>query len=394
MDNFIFYHKGESYLTFGLRYLYGSKVKVEHLDNIQESTLDKFFVVGFSRDIKNYLYSYDFLDDASAVIKRGGKVLIDYTLEADTAIRPCIVYLLENIKEAKLPLDSFRLVYNNSYHLEPYKANIRGYELTTMFFPYLMIEAHRQQSTYFEPTGEYYDSSKAEKDFLMLNRRVGTNKFPPIHEMVQRGWNERAMMTFVDMRPNLKGIIGHKPDWLQTLKTLGLTNPITKPLQLDNDIQYGTELAWSDQHLYRVNPEWYQQARINIVVETWYESTIPEWDSFDNMVHMTEKVFKSIGFNCPFVIISGKGYLDRLNKLGFQTDFLAKNTPIHYDATEDVNRFQLALDLAERYAKSYHQEDMKSICLQNQKHFLNLDNHRKIVGQYFLRHLLDKKYLV
>ena len=395
MVNLNFFYKNyPGNLITGLTYLYGSKISSRPIEEFNRECTNSFYSIHFSRDIKDYLYSYDFINDAREIINTGGTILIDYTLEADTVIRPCIVYLLENIKEAQLPIDSFKFVYNNSESIEPTFISIREYKLQTLYFPFLYVEAHRQQNEYFKPTGEVYDSNKAVKDFLMLNRRVGTNKFIAIHELVKRGWRDRSLMTFVDMRPNLKIDIKTNQDWLDTLEKLGLTYPITAPLQLEGDVEYGTGLAWSDEFLYTVNPKWYEQAKINIIVETWSNSTIPgSLDSWSNIVHHTEKVFKPIGFNSPFVVYSGKNYLDRLHKLGFRTDFLSDEDN-DYDNEDDDKRLAKVLDLADKYSRNYDSERMKEVCLHNQNQFLNINNLKDIVKKYFLDAIIKEAHLI
>ena len=396
MDNVEFYYKSKPgcYIMDDLEYLWPGKFKTRHISELEENNATKFLVVPFSRDIKNYLFSYEFLDDARAIINKGGKILIDYLMEADTAIRPCIVYLLENIHEAHLPVSEFIWVSNNSYHMEPFEVSIRQFKMNTMYFPHFYIQAHKKQQEYYQANNNLYDDKVATHDFLMLNRRVGRYKFPPIHELVTRGWRDRSLMTFVDMRPDLKGCITGYPDWMETLNKLGLTHPITTPLQLEDDIQYGTELAWSDEHLYRVNPKWYELSKISIVVETWAHDNIEGWSPFDNMVHHTEKIFKAIGFNTPFVVISGRGYLDRLKRLGFNVDFLNEGwDPSHYDYADYDVRYKLALDKADWYSRNYSKDIMKEISLQNQQHFLNLDNQRKVVKSYFLDYLINKQSL-
>lgn len=389
-----FYKNYPGNLISGLTYLYGTKISSKPIEEFNSECTNSFYSIHFSRDITDYLYSYDFINDARKVINAGGTILIDYTLEADTAIRPCIVYLLENIKEAELPIESFKFVYNNSESLEPTNIKIRQHTLQTLYFPFLYVEAHRQQTSYFNPTGLVYDANKAVKDFLMLNRRVGTNKFFAIHELVKRGWRDRSFMTFVDMRPNLKIDIKTNPEWLSTLKKLGLTYPITEPLQLEGDVQYGKDLAWSDEYLYTVNPNWYEQAKVNIIVETWSNSTIPgSLDSWSNMVHHTEKVFKPIGFNCPFVVYSGKNYLDRLHRLGFRTDFLSDEDS-EYDSVDDDTRLTRVLDLADKYSRNYGNERMKEVCLHNQNQFLNINNLKAIVKKYFLDTVLKEVHLI
>lgn len=397
MDNIEFYYKTKPgcYIMDDLEYLWPGKFKTKHISELNDNNADKFLVVPFSRDIKNYLFSYEFLDDARAIINKGGKVLIDYLMEADTAIRPCIVYLLENIYEAHLPPSEFIWVSNNSYHMEPFEVSIREFKMTTVYFPHFYIQAHKKQQEYYQADNKLYDDQKATHDFLMLNRRVGRYKFPPIHELVSRGWRDRSLMTFIDMRPDLKGCIRSNPAWMQTLSKLGLTYPINTPLQLEGDVEYGTGLAWSDEHLYTVNPLWYEKAKVNIVVETWAHDYIEGWDHFDNMVHHTEKIFKSIGFNSPFVVISGKGYLDRLKRLGFEVDFLQEGwNSSDYDYADYSVRYKLALDKAQHYAQNYNSEVMKEVTLFNQKHFLNLNNQRKVVKAVFLNPLIKDFSLI
>lgn len=395
MDKLTFFYKERySYILNSLNYLYGDEIEIKKL-NWEEKPNGKFFyVVEFERPITDHIYTYDFINECRGIIENGGEIILDYALEADTAIRPCHVYLLENIKEAGLPLDKFLWASNNSFIMDPHTVDIRGYKLKTLYFPHLLVEAHREQSSYYKPTGKEYNDSSSVVDFLMLNRRVGINKFYSIHELVKRGWHKRSHMSFISMRSNLAGMIDEHKEWSASLAELGLTNPITQPLQLPDDVGSPDKLVDTNEFLYTVNPNWYEQAKVNLVVETWHDYTIPGWDAFDNMVHHTEKIFKSIGFNCPFVVFSGPEYLDRLHKLGFRTDFLSDNDS-EYDLEPDQSkRISKALDLANKYAHNYDSERMKEVCLHNQNLFLDLNFHKSIVQKYFLNHIAPLKSLI
>jgi len=59
------------------------------------------------------------------------------------------------------------------------------------------------------------------------------------------------------------------------------------------------------------NPDWYDQTWMSIVVET---DIFPTQSGF-----LTEKTFKPIAFQHPFVIVGAPGMLDTVRKLGFET---------------------------------------------------------------------------
>lgn len=388
MDKTIFYYKGNStHLVWDLEYLYGDKINHSPLSNFDPDYTNIFFVTGYSRNINDYLYSDEFIGDAAKIIHNKGTVLIDYCMESDTAIRPCMVYLLERIKESNLPLDKFILVYNNSFNLGIKEVEVREFKLKTLHFPHFMVDTHKHVYSYYRPDFNYYDSSIATKDFLMLNRRVGPDKMLVIDELVKRGWRDRTNMTFVDMRKNLAGMISQHPSWSKTLSKLGLTNPITKSLQLEEDVEYGTDLAWSDENLFNINPEWYFKSKVNIVVETWYKETIDGWDYFDSMIHHTEKTWKAIALGCPFVVSGTKGHMNRLKDFGMTVD-------TSYDYIPNHERYNAVLDRAEDYLSKYDLESTKKIALDNQKVYFDLDNHRKYVKSYFLDHIIQKQSLI
>lgn len=59
------------------------------------------------------------------------------------------------------------------------------------------------------------------------------------------------------------------------------------------------------------NPEWYNQTHYSLVAETTVSNLFP--------LHPTEKTFKPIAFQHPYIIWGQQGILDHLRSLGFET---------------------------------------------------------------------------
>ena len=95
------------------------------------------------------------------------------------------------------------------------------------------------------------------------------------------------------------------------------------PTQLEGDVMYGEELSVADEYLYSVNPKWYYDSKVNIVTETLYENS---------QIHITEKTFRAIALEMPFVLVAPAGSLEYMREYGFKT---------FGDVFDESYRFQL-----------------------------------------------------
>ena len=384
MDKYKFLYSRNTYpprLLQTIQHLYRSEFEYGFIEDTK-ITKDVVFILNLTRDTKEYLYSNECLELINRVLSSNGKVLLDYTLEADTAIRPPYVYLFELLKEKKIDTSRLFLVYNNSKHRGISRSKIRQFEVNFLHFPYFLINTHIEMKQY---VGSVISNRKKEKDFLCLNRRVGIDKFKTIHKMVQEGLLPKTDLTFIDYRKDLEPLLDGHAEWKDTIDKLGLTVPMTVPRQLQEDIEYGKDLAWSDQHLYRINPEWYYKCKVNIVIETWFNPIIQGWDSWDEMIHITEKTWKPIYLGIPFVVVGTPGHLSSLRSYGFKT--FGNIIDESYDLDTNETRRDKALQAAKELSLLYKDPRVIEICNHNAKLIKDLIFIKQLVKEDFFNYL-------
>jgi hypothetical protein len=134
---------------------------------------------------------------------------------------------------------------------------------------------------------------------------------------------------------------------------------------------YGKELDTADEHLYTINPKWYFDSKINFVVET---------NTGDSPTHLTEKTFKPIYLERPFVIYATSNHLNMLKNFGFSTfeDFIGP-----YDCTD----IDSVIDAGIRLSFVYDNPNIISSCKWNRENLLNLGNVDMIIKHWFLDNL-------
>lgn len=141
-----------------------------------------------------------------------------------------------------------------------------------------------------------------------------------------------------------------------------------------------------DKDIEDIDDEIFKSHKVCIIVQEPYD--------LEGVTYFTNKVWKVISRNKPFVIIGSRGYLDKLNKFGYRYDLMNYKTPIEYDYMANQDRYEKALDLAQYYAHNYSDTMLKTKCLDNQREFFVESGVEKVVDMFFTRHLLINKYLV
>jgi len=131
-----------------------------------------------------------------------------------------------------------------------------------------------------------FDHSKKSYDFLYLNKQVRTSRKKLYDEILHDNLLENSLYTFI-----------------------GLENPVRLP--------YEYELPWVD----RKNYPWYNHDQ-DIYEKTYNETIcniVSETNVENNEIFITEKVWKPIIAEQPFVVYGNPGYLKKLHEIGFQT---------------------------------------------------------------------------
>ena len=180
------------------------------------------------------------------------------------------------------------------------------------------------------------NNSAPKYDFSCFNRKSKEHKYETVKEIVKRNLDCATTFDFfndTDFNHN-------------------------SFLKLES-IREGSYLIESDYFL----------GKINICTESEFYSTYHDKSSADaehqwgDMIHLTEKVFRNISWGIPYVLVSSKGSLNEIRRLGFKTfDSIIDES---YDMADDSIRMELALDAADELLKKYNTDEMNSILKYN-----------------------------
>ena len=188
--------------------------------------------------------------------------------------------------------------------------------------------------------------------------RIG--KYKLLKELKERNLLEKTLYTYV-----------------KTLIESDVDGTVSKN-QLKGDKEYGEHISDDDEHfLYWLNTDWYSNIKVDIVNETYYLE--------DDQCHLTEKIFKPMMLEKPFVVNSTKGYLKELKRLGFKT-FSEVIDESYDDANNDI-RYKLVVDAAKELASIYNTNKVKQICKHNKYLFFSISHKKDIVKKLFISQL-------
>lgn len=167
----------------------------------------------------------------------------------------------------------------------------------------------------------------------------------------------------------------HKLETVKKIVERNLNSATTHDLWGDTDYTHesflkGDDLTCDVNRQYLLD-DYYFWGKVNICTESEYYSTFHEkstadcdWQ-WDDMIHLTEKVFRNIAWGIPYVLISSKGSLNEIRRLGFKTfDSIIDES---YDTVDDSVRVDLALDAAEQLLEKYNSDELNEILEYNKK---------------------------
>lgn len=280
--------------------------------------------------------------------------LADYSTESNYNVDLDRVDFITRIQSILGSLDNFILVSNNSSDTNYIQYG--PHKIKSLLFPHFLLSTPIEMEKY---VGEIKTENKV-MDFLCLNRRMQQHKFDFIEGLWKRNLLNNTYWTWVSSyvtNPNI-----------EMLSDIGIDLNNFKSIQLDGDVMYGTELDTADEYLYTINPKWYFQSKVNLITET---------NAYDAPIHLTEKTFKPIFLEMPFVIFGSDGHLDTLKNYGFDTfEYLIGG----YNTTSIQSVIGAGLKLLEIWDSS----EVKDICKHNRSVLLNIENHKHIIKTYFL----------
>jgi len=241
------------------------------------------------------------------------------------------------------------LMYNNSIHANKIHEFQNFY---TFYYPSFLYEISSKKENNFNEILPSYD-------FSCFNRKSKTHKLETVQKIIQRNLN--CATTF---------------DYFNDTE---FNHPSFLDIQKDHDGN-GESSYLKSKH--------YFLGKINICTESEYYSTFHEkstadcdWQ-WDDMIHLTEKVFRNISWGIPYVLISSKGSLNEIRRLGFKTfDSIIDES---YDNADDSNRIDLALDAANELLKKHNSEEMNEILKYNKRLILEYNNNLQFFNEQII----------
>jgi len=401
IENFVFwYYDHKPKLIEDLEYLYGKKVQVEKIskfDDVNEYDKDKVNVLVFYWDgqVHNradswrtkelwtwngFTYTVPFMLFLNKLHSKGFLTVADYVMESDTAMKAEYYYFFELMRE--LGVNSKKLLFcsNNSYSLKLDTVVGDKYEFRALHFPHFLISTRRN-------IGHQPDIplSKKTKTFTCFNGKVRPHKLDFIKLLADRNLIQTTNLTMVRIPLDTKGLIGVRKDYRELIDKLGIDLENFRPRLLSNDPATVDEIL---NFTYKTNPEWYNEAKVDLVTETWFKSKLDDrWKCWNPMIHLTEKTWKPIAYRCPFVVSATPGHLGALKRFGFTTfETVIDET---YDTAPDSHRMEDALNSAIELSKVYKSPEVLEICKHNSNLFFNDAHKREIVENVFLSELTN-----
>ena len=133
------------------------------------------------------------------------------------------------------------------------------------------------------------------------------------------------------------------------------------PLILDTKDLVTSSLMFEQ---FETTRQFYEKSFISVVTETYFDN---------NILHLTEKTFKPMIYNHPFIILGPPNFLLKLRELGFKTFNNAWDES--YDQTYDHReRFHKIIQLVESISKKTFEEKKELLlkCLPSIEYNFNL----------------------
>lgn len=321
---------------------------------------------------QGFIFTKKFFEIVHILAEKGFNFLIDNVMEADVYITAEMVFFLEKFKLMQISQNRLAMIYNNSISMKHKVVKIRDYNLNTFHFPHFFV------STLFELPEPINTQFEKEKDYLILNRRLGLNKFKLLKEIIDNGLLDKSIYTILSVLSDTKYALSKDDSLDEYADTMGLNK---LPIVLENDLAETNDILKSDDYLYKLNTDIFFKTKVNIVTETFLDYTND--DRFDDTIHITEKTWKPIYMGVPFVISATNGHLDRLHQMGFKTfgDIIDES----YDFEEDVDiKLDKIISAAKELAEKWNTKEVFEILEYNKALFKSIKHKQNIIDTMFI----------
>ena len=292
--------------------------------------LKKFINIEYSDEYKDgyFLINHDDINNLkylSSIVGNNNKktkILCMYGWEAYTDFKHLNDFY-DNALTFGFDTNKIVIVYNNLYKSNIQKYNVPKFgNIQTLSFPRMLFEKHLINETEFTSIHELRKTAK--HNFSCFNR-LGRL---------------------------------HKQKTIDYITDIGLDSYNTYKFSDGFDIRSDAKIVQiKENHKEIPNHLEFYNGKVNICVETLYYSD-SEY-KFDEVVHLTEKIFRNIMLKIPFTLVSNKFALNRFRKLGFKTfDSIIDES---YDESDDNVRYKLAVDSAVKLLPHYDSKSVQDV---------------------------------
>lgn len=335
---------------------------------------------------QGFIFTKKFFEIIAILSEKGFNFLIDNVMEADVYITAEMVYFLEKFKQMKIESNRLAMVYNNSVTMGFSSVEIRDYNLNTFHFPHFFI------STLFELPEPIETEFKKEKDFLILNRRLGFNKFKLLKAISNKNLLDECLYTILSVLSDTTYNLNKYSELNDVGNRIGLNR---LPVSLDNDIANFGDIIKDDTYLYKLNTDVFFKTKVNIISETFLDYRLD--DRFNDTIHITEKTWKAIYMGVPFIISATNGHIETLHKFGFKT--FNSIVDESYDFEDDIDvKLDKLITSAIELKNKYNTKEVLEIIKYNKTLFKSIEHKKSIVEQYFIKDFQNifkknKKYI-
>lgn len=320
-----------------------------------------------------YTHSDEFIELLIKLQSENFFFMCDNSGEAELWVDKLSMNFFNVFKKNKIDFNRLIILNNDTSKIGINKTKYGNFTLNTCFFPNFFLSTYNHLKTYVT---ELNPNIIPDKKFLCLNRRMCNKKYKLIEGLYEMGLLKDTRFSWVKNKTS-KNLLNKK-----LLNELKVDADNFKPIQLEEDVMYGTDLVM-EKYLYTINPKWYYKSKVNIISETML---------YPNLIHLTEKTWKAIYLGVPFVIYSpSRHYLKTLRDMGFKTF----NSVINEDYDEMTSKDKIAhlINSAEELANIYNTPQVLNICKFNQELYFNFEHRKKVFKELFLNKLYDVKTL-
>jgi len=154
----------------------------------------------------------------------------------------------------------------------------------------------------------------------------------------------------------------------------------------DIPLQNAVDARYDENWQRHIDPDWYADTRFSLVSESTVKD-ISVNDRSRNWIHVSEKIYKPMAFEHPYVVYGQRGTLAEMQRLGFET--FAHAIDESYDKESDE---QVRLDMIHTVVKDiiadkriFTDYETQRILVHNKNHFYNAE----IVKQLFVEQLVN-----